>query len=200
MNVSEAIDARRAVKHFDPEFQIPESEFKALIDNAMKSPTSFNIQHWRFVRVVDQDKRNAIRTAAWDQAQITEASDLLIICGDVSAWNKSPERYWRNAPQESKDMMVSMLKDFYDGREWIQRDEVMRSVGIAAQTLMLSAKEKGYDTCPMIGFDQDEVAKIINLPNDHAIGMIVVVGKAAKEAHPRAGSIEYTDALIENNF
>ncbi len=64
--------------------------------------------------------------------------------------------------------MVPMIKDFYDGREWIQRDEALRSVGIIAESFDVDRGTMALDTCPMIGFDQDEVGKIINLPDDHS--------------------------------
>lgn len=200
MKISEAVAARRAVKHYDPDHVMPEDDFKALMDLAMQSPTSFNIQNWRFVNVTDKAKRVELRKAAWDQAQVTDASVVLVMCADVKSWEKDPARYWRNAPQEVGELMVSMIGPFYEGREWIQRDEGMRSVGMAAQTLMLSAKEMGYDSCPMIGFDQDAVAEIINLPDDHAIGMMLVIGKQSKAPNPRGGSIEYNEAVIENSF
>ena len=200
MKVSQALDARRAVKHFDPDHKMSEAEFKQMMESVLKSPTSFNIQHWRFVRVVDTDKRAQIRAAAWDQAQVTDASELLVLCGDIQAWNKEPERYWSHAPQETQDILVPMIGKFYEGREWIQRDEVMRSVGIAAQSLMLLAKEMGYDTCPMIGFDQEVVSKIINLPDDHAIGMILAIGKQEKQPHARGAQIAYDEAVVTDKF
>ena len=63
----------------------------------------------------------------------------------------------------------------------------MRSCGMAAMTIMLAAKEMGYDTCPMDGFDFDAVGKLLNLPADHIPTMFVVVGKPLKEASPGSG-------------
>lgn len=200
MRVSEAVEARRAVKHYDADHVMSEEDFRTLMDLALRSPTSFNIQNWRFVRVKDKEKRDAIRAAAWDQAQVTDASELLILCADVKAWNKDPARYWRNAPQETADILVPMIGQFYEEREWMQRDEAMRSVGIAAQTIMLAAQEMGYDTCPMVGFDFDAVSEIIRLPEDHVIGMVVVIGQAAQPAHAHGGDIPYDEAVIENTF
>ena len=76
----------------------------------------------------------------------------------------------------------------------------MRSCGIAAQTLMLAAKALGYDTCPMIGFDPDAVAKLINLPEKYVVAMLVVVGKAEKPARVRGGQLPMTEVVIENKF
>lgn len=200
MKVSEALEKRRAIKNFDASHEMPAAEFKKMMDLVLKSPTSFNIQNWRFVHVTDQDKRAEIKAAAWNQAQITDASALIILCADVKSWAKDPARYWKNAPSASADVLVPMIGSFYEGREWIQRDEAFRSVGIAAQSLMLLSAEMGYESCPMIGFDQDAVAKTINLPEDHVIGMIVTIGKATSPAHARGGAIDYAEAVIENNF
>lgn len=82
----------------------------------------------------------------------------------------------------------------------MQRDEAMRSVGIVAQTIMLAAKAMGYDSCPMIGFDGEQVAEIINLPDDHVIGMMLVVGKAVKPAWPKPGQLSLDDVLIKDLF
>lgn len=200
MHIFDAIKQRRAVKHYDPEHKITDEELKQLMELTIQAPTSFNIQHWRFVQVKDKDKRIALRKAAWDQAQVTDASAIFVLCGDIKAWNKQPERYWKNAPQETQDILIPMIKPFYEGREWIQRDEVMRSAGLAAQTMMLSAKAMGYDSCPMIGFDQDQVAEIINLPDDHVICMMIAVGKETKPAFSKPGQLPISDILIEDSF
>jgi nitroreductase len=200
MNVIEAVHQRRAVKHYDPEFEMPQNDFDQLMTTAIQSPTSFNIQNWRFVRVQDKETRKQIRTAAWDQAQITDASELLIICADIKSWEKSPERYWQNAPKEVQDFMVPAIDNFYRGYDWLQRDEAMRSAGIVAQTIMLTAKELGYDSCPMVGFNQDEVAKIIKLPDDHVICMFVVIGKATQPARPKGGQLSLNEVLFSNCF
>ena len=99
-----------------------------------------------------------------------------------------------------RDFLVPAIDGYYRGKAQVQRDEAMRSCGIAAQTLMLAAKEMGYDTCPMDGFDFDAVGKLINLPADHAIAMFVVVGKAVQPPYPRSGPVTMDEAIIHNRF
>ncbi len=200
MQTIEAIQKRRAVKHFDPNHKLTESEIEQLFSLTLLSPTSFNIQNWRFVNVVDPEERKQIRSAAWDQSQVTEASALIVLCANLASWNDRPERYWQNAPKEIQDRLIPMIRSFYDGREQMQRDEAMRSCGIAAQTIMLTAKSMGYDSCPMVGFDFDKVAEIINLPSNHVIGLIIVVGKALSEARERGGQLPINEVVIKNKF
>ncbi len=200
MDVFTAVEMRRAVKHFDPEYEMSEEEIKRILSYAMLSPTSFNIQHWRFVVVKDKELRKKIREAAWNQPQVTDASLLIVLCADTKAWEKDPERYWRNAPEEVRKYVVPAIDSFYRGRDFVQRDEAIRSCGIAGQTIMLVAKAMGYDSCPMIGFDFDKVGKLINLPQDHVIGMMIAVGKAVKPAWPKPGQLSYEDVVIIDKF
>lgn len=200
MDTFEAIYGRRAVKHYDPRHELTEEEIGQLMEAAVQAPTSFNIQHWRFVLVRDKALRKEIRAVANDQAQVTDASLLIVITADVKAWQKSPERYWRDAPPDVAKMLVSWLGPFYDGKPELQRDEAMRSCGLAGQTIMLAAKAMGYDSCPMIGFDSDAVARLVNLPEDHVISFMLAVGKATKPAWPKPGQLPLDDVVVHNRF
>lgn len=200
METFDAIYKRRSVKQYDANHTMTEDEIEKLMEAAIQSPTSFNIQNWRFVLVKDPELRKKIRAAAWDQAQVTDASVLILLTADVKSWSKSPERYWKNAPAETSELMVSMMKPFYEGKEQLQRDEAMRSCGIAGQTIMLSAKAMGYDSCPMIGFDPVQVAELINLPEDHVISFMITVGKAIQPAAPKGGQLALKEVVIHDSF
>ena len=200
MNVTQAITERRSVKAFDPQHRMSEQEINQLMSLAMLSPTAFNIQNWRFVLVTDPVLRQQIRAASWDQAQVEDASLLIVLTADLNAWAKQPERYWKNAPKAASDVLVSMIGQYYQSNDQVQRDEAMRSCGMAATTLMLAAKEMGYDTCPMDGFDFAAVSKLLNLPADHIPSMFVVVGKALKAAAPRGGQLAMDEVVVYNQF
>ncbi len=200
MNVTNAIETRRSIKSYDASHKMSEAEINQLISLTMLSPTAFNIQHWRFVLVEDAALRKQIQDVSWNQAQVTEASALIVLVADVQAWAKQPERYWKDAPQAVQDFLVPAITQYYTGNPQAQRDEAMRSCGMAAMTMMLAAKEMGYDTCPMDGFDFEAVAKLLNLPADHIPTMFVTVGKAKKEAWPRGGQLSIKDVLIKNKF
>ena len=200
MNVIEAIQTRRSIKHYDTNHKMTQTEIESLLSLAMLSPTAFNIQHWRFVVVTDPVLRQQIRAVSWNQAQVEEASLLIVLTADLQAWAKQPSRYWANAPQHVQDYLVPAIGHYYENNERAQRDEAMRSCGIAAQTIMLTAKEMGYDTCPMDGFDFDAVAQLLNLPADHTPAMFITVGKAIKPAMPRAGQLDISEVVIYNKF
>ena len=200
MDAIEAIRQRRAVKHFDPNHRLAADEIKLLLDVAAQAPSSFNIQHWRIVNVTDPSLRVQLREAAFDQAQVTDASLLFVVCTDTKAWEKDPQRYWIHAPKEAQDILVPWISPFYSGKEQLQRDEAMRSVGLILQTLMIGAKAMGYDSCPMIGFDIEKVGELVKLPSDYAVGAMLVIGKGIKPAWPKPGFISASEMVVENHF
>ena len=200
MDIFEAIRSRRAVKHFDPNHRIGDEEVTRLLEAAVLAPTSFNIQHWRFVVVRDPAVRQSIRAVGNDQAQMTEASLLVVMTADVDAWKKEPQRYWRNAPPAVAELLVNWMGPFHEGKPQLQRDEAQRSIGMAMQTLMLAAQGLGYDSCPMIGFDHEAVAKLIRLPADHCMGPMVAIGKRTQDPWPKPGQLPLSEVVITDRF
>ena len=200
MKTVDAIRSRRAVKHYDADHRMSQDEINEILSLAVLSPTAFNIQNWRYVVVSDPELRGKIKDVAWGQAQVTDASLLIVLCADLKSWEKEPGRYWAKSPKEVQDFMLPAIDAYYRDKDQVQRDEAMRSCGIAAQTLMLAAKAMGYDSCPMDGFDFDKVAELINLPDDHVIAMFVAVGKGIREAWPRPGQLPLDEVIVRNTF
>ena len=200
MQVNEAVRTRRSVKWYDAEHQMPEQTFSTLMQHAILAPTAFNIQNWRFVRVTDPEQRKAIRAVAWDQAQVTDASELLVLCFDNKSWAHEPQRYWSNAPQEVQDFLLPALDAYYRDKPQVERDEGMRSCGLVGMNIMLMAEELGYQSCPMDGFDFEAVARIINLPADHTIAFMIAIGKGTKEPWPKPGQLSLDEVIVSNRF
>lgn len=200
VNVGEAIVKRRSIQDFDPNHTITQEEIHELIQASILSPSAFNIQHWRFVHVSDPALRQQMRDIAWNQVQVTEASALIMVCMDINAWDKQPERYCANTPKERQAGVIAATRGTYADNEQLQRDEAFRSASLASMTLILKAQEMGYESCVLGGFDFDKAAGIIKLPDDHAICMMITLGKALKPAFPRAGQLPMSDVLFNNTF
>jgi len=199
MDTFDAIKTRRSIKSFQ-DHEMSKDEINKLLEAALLSPTSYNIQNWRFVIVTNQQLKDKLCELSYGQRQVAEASLVIILCADLKAWEKDPERYWKNLPEEPRKSLANAIRQSYSGNSTLEKDEAMRSCGFAAQTIMLGARSMGYDTCPMEGFDFAKVGKLINLPSDHIITMMVVVGKKAKEAGPRGGQLPLSEVVFENSF
>jgi nitroreductase len=200
MDVFEAIETRRAIKKFDSTYKMSSEDVQKLMEHVILAPTSYNQQNWRFVYVTDQDVKEKISVAARGQAQPKDGSLVVVLCGDMTAWKTEPLRYWKNHPTEKQETVKASLERKYDGNPQNQRDEAVRSCGMAAQTIMLAARQMGLDSCPMVGFEYDDLAKVINLPDEHLIVMMVVVGKRAEDASQRGGQLPLDHVAFENSF
>ena len=200
MDTFDAIKTRRAIKKFDSTYKISTEDVKALQELTILSPTSYNQQNWRFVYVTDQMVKDKISKAARDQAQPKDGSLVIVLCGNLNAWKDEPLRYWKNNTPEKQELVKNSLARKYENHPENRRDEAMRSCGFAAQTIMLAARQMALDSCPMVGFEYDELAEIIQLPKDHMIVMIVVVGKRAEDAAERGGQLPLDDVFFENHF
>ena len=201
MDVLEAIYKRRSVKEFDRNFVIPAEDEHKLLEAMIQAPTSFNIQHWRFCLLKSPELRRKISIEfGGGQSQMTDASLLVLFAADVKAWAKGPDRYWSNATEKLRDVVVPAIGPFHEGRERYQRDEAQRSIGMAMQTLMVAAQGLGYESCPMIGFDHDKVSEVVKLPADYVIGPMVAIGKGTKDPWPKPGQLPLGEVVVTDSF
>ncbi len=199
MELIDTIKQRRSVKYFDPHHTMPDEELRHLLSLAMLSPSSFNMQHWRFIAVRDAGIKEQLCEASWYQRQVRDASLVLVIACDLSA-HEGVARCWEDAPAEVQQKMVPMIQGFYRGQEQLIRDEGARSAGLVGMTLMLLAVDLGYDSCPLIGFDAKKVMSILNLPEEYPPMLMITIGKALKPARPRPGLLRLEEAVRLERF
>jgi len=200
MDTFEAIKTRRAIKKFDNSYKMSSEDIKSLMEHVILSPTSYNQQNWRFITITEQDVKDKISKAARDQAQPKDGSLVIILCGNMNAWKEEPLRYWKNNTPEKQELVKNSLSKKYADSPQNRRDEAIRSCGFAGQTIMLAARQMGLDSCPMVGFEYDELADIIKLPDDHLIVLMIVIGKSLEPAGERGGQLPLNQVVFENHF
>jgi len=185
MEFSEIVQQRFSVKSYDPEKTISDAELRGLFDEVVLSPSSFNLQHWSFVAVKDSAVKKQLKEAAWGQAQMEDCSVAVLVCGKLDAHKDAPEIY-KEAPGEIQEKVLPLVQGFYEGKEQMQRDEAIRSASLAAMTMMYGAVNRGWGTCPMIGFDPEAVTKILKLTPNLIPVMFVVLGHQKDAPRPRS--------------
>jgi len=155
------IRRRVSTERFDAERELSEQQIRELIEDAVCAPSSFNIQHWRFIAVRRPKDKKRLKAAAYGQAVVTEAAVTFIILGDTRAAEKLPQ-IMQDAvecgalPQRKAEAWVRMAQKIYadKGRA---RDEAIRSGSLAAMVMMLAAAARGLSTCALSGFDPEQV-------------------------------------------
>ena len=200
LSVGQAMNSRRSIKYFDPDYHLDQDKVDYIIQNAKLSPSAFHIQHWRFLIVQNKELKKRIREASYGQPQPEEASLLMILCADLKAWEKDPVRYALHRDDTHREKSAKNIQRYYEGNDRHERDDAMRSVGLVAMSIMLLASEMGLDSCPMTGFDFKKVSELIKLPGDYIIGMMIAIGKRKEDPPPRGSILENDEILKIDTF
>ncbi len=174
---------RYATKHFDPAREIPGETWDALEKSLVLTPSSFGLQPWKFLVVLDREIRRDLAAASWGQAQVTQASHYVVLTarteidsGDIDAWIDRLSEV-QGTPLEKFAPLRSVIEAFILPME----REVLsgwnaRQVYIALGQFMAAAAVIGVDTCPMEGLDPARYDDILGLEGS---GYTTVVACAA---------------------
>lgn len=183
MEFSDLARARRSARVYAPDARIDDAELEAIFAEVILSPSSFNLQHWQFVVVRDAARKQTLRVLCYGQAQVEQCAALVLVCGRLNA-HEDAERLYADEAAATRDKYVPMIKGVYHERAALQREEAIRSGALAAMSLMYAARNRGWDSGPMIGFDAVKVAALLALPPTSVPVMMVTLGRAAADALP----------------
>ncbi|WP_100372936.1 nitroreductase family protein [Bacillus sp. FJAT-45037] len=204
LGLFQTIEERHSVRKYEPGVEIPVEELNQMLETAAMAPSSWNLQHWRFLVIDDQKKKEELLPIAYNQKQIVDCSAVVVILGDLEA-SKEAEGVYAAAvengfmTEQIKDTLVGQIEKAYEGDTTYPRDEAFLNASLAAMQLMLAAKAKGYDTVPMGGFNRDSFVKAFNVPNRFTPVMLLPIGKAATPAH-RSARKPLEEVIIRNSF
>ncbi|UUZ82869.1 nitroreductase family protein [Paenibacillus sp. P26] len=190
--------SRHSVRKYERDVVIPDAELNEILDLAAGAPSSWNLQHWRFLVVREQANKDRLLPLAYGQQQVSDSSVTVIVLGDLQANLAAPVVY-ADAPPEVRNTMIGQIEATYAGDPHIARDEAIRNASLAAMQLMLAAKAKGYDSVPMGGYDADAVVKALSIPDRYLPVMMIAIGKAASPARPTA-RLPLSDQVIYESF
>ncbi|MFS8895639.1 nitroreductase family protein [Synechococcus sp. R3-13] len=118
MDALTALKERISADKLDPSRRLSEAEIRELVAYATEAPSSFNIQHWRFVAVTDPEDKERLKSLAYNQQKVADASVVFIILGDLRGYEKLPEIVQRSVaagilPPEKAEGWVNMAQATY---------------------------------------------------------------------------------------
>jgi nitroreductase len=166
----EKLNWRYATKKMDPTKTVPEDKVERIVESARLAPTSSGLQPFEVIVVTNKDVRAKIQEIAWNQAQVTEGSHLLVF----AAWdNYTPERInhmfdlvneERGFTNEGWENYRRMLLGTYPGRdEQVNFEHAARQAYIGFGMAVAAAAFEGVDATPMEGFDPAKLDEILGL-------------------------------------
>ncbi|SEN53588.1 putative NAD(P)H nitroreductase [Terribacillus saccharophilus] len=180
---TELVNERRSASNFLPDNPITKKELDEIFNLVKLGPSAFNLQHTNYVVVSDPEKKQKLKDAANGQYKIESSSAVILVLGDKEAFQQAADIYkglnlLGIINKQEYDFMVNDTVSFYEERgQEFHRDEAIRNASLSAMLFMLAAKEKGWDTCPMIGFDADKVKEVLDVPAQYEAVLMITIGK-----------------------
>jgi len=148
MDFYKVIRTRRSVRSYKPD-PVPEEVLNRVLEAVRIAPSGSNRQPWKFIIVKDEELKKQMVAACRNQSFVAEAPLIIVACGYNIHWNRGG--YMGD---------MSMLVD----------------VSIAFTHLILSARAEGLGTCWIGSFNNEEVKKILNVPEDANVVAITPLG------------------------
>ncbi|TSB45172.1 nitroreductase family protein [Alkalicoccobacillus porphyridii] len=188
LGLFQTIEERHSVKNYDPDFVLSQEDLEDILHAANLAPSSWNLQHWRFLVINEQSKQEELLPIAYNQQQIVDASAVIAILGDLEA-NKEADSITQSAVDagfmsgEVKHLLVDQINKAYESSAAVGHQLALVNASLAAMNLMLAAKAKGFDTCPMGGFNAQKFLESFDIPKRYVPIMLISLGKALKPAH-----------------
>lgn len=189
MQFKDIVMSRYATKKFDGK-KIPQAKINELLELVRFAPSAMNLQPWKIKVITDQKLKEQLKEASWNQEQITTCSHLLVFCAntDFDGLIGKLEIAMTNAgvPEERKEVSIQIARELAMKMSPGQRVAWAQCmVFLALGNALNGAKEFGFDSCPMGGFDPEAYSRILNLPQHIVPTVLCPVGYAADKPMPK---------------
>ncbi|VAX20564.1 Oxygen-insensitive NAD(P)H nitroreductase / Dihydropteridine reductase [hydrothermal vent metagenome] len=184
-NFLNAMQFRHACKLFDENKKVAKTDLDFILETGRLSPSSFGVEHWRFIVVQSADLKKKLKSACYDQPQVGTASAVVVILGlkeDLKPGSEYIQKMFKRLqmPEEKYEAMLGFYKFMVD-----QLDITWWSISqchIAGANMMTSAASIGIDSCPIGGYDMKKVKDVLGVDsNKYTVGLIIPFGYRVNE-------------------
>ena len=189
MSIIDQLHWRYATKKFDSTKKIAADKLNTLLDAVQLSPSSYGLQTYKILVVEDADVRQQLRAAGYGQAQITDASQVIIFASETTIDEARVNEYvdliaeTRNMDRsylaDYEKMMVGAINNMPQDKKinWSHKQAY-----IALGVLLTAAAELLIDACPMEGFDGPKFDEILGLKEKGlTVSVIAPIGYRAED-------------------
>lgn len=209
-----AYQFRHATKEFDPNKEIPEEDFRFILETGRLSPSSFGFEPWRFVVVQNQELREKIKNASWGAfGKLPEASHFVLVLARTKKDTKYDSQYLQDHFRNTLGMPEEMMEKYLQRIEEFQKsdfdllegdrplfDWACKQSYIALGNMMTAAAQIGIDSCPIEGFDIEKMNKLLGeegLIEDGSFGLSVMCAFGYRVKDPRPKTRRPFDDIVK---
>ncbi|MBP2057095.1 nitroreductase [Lactobacillus colini] len=197
----DVLTGRHSVRRFDPKVKISRDEMKEMLAETITAPSACNLQAWKFIVVDTQEGRSKLHQyfMKFNFPQIDDSSAVLLVFGNTLA-HKKYGQLWHKMYEDkkvTKEAMEAALNTFmplyeHASQEMLNAD-AMVDASLASMQFMLVAREHGYDTNAMAGYDASKAAIIMGLdPKQYIPVMAIAIGKHDFSAEDEITTTRYS--------
>ena len=167
--IIEDLNWRYACKKFDASKKLDQEQVDTLLESLRLTASSYGIQPWKFLLVRNKELREKLVGAAYNQAQVKDASDLIILCRPAEINEKIMEDYVndicrvRDQKPEELEGFKKMIMNVANKEEAWKVNWAKNQIYIALGTLLTTCAAMRIDSCPMEGFVPSKVDEILEL-------------------------------------
>jgi len=188
-SIIENLNWRYATKKFDATKRITPEHLQILKDAVRLTASSYGLQPYQVIMLESPELRQKVKEVAWNQAQVTDASDVMILANISNVGIKEVKDYIENMAQV-REISTESLKGFEDMMTNVvttlspedKANWTAKQAYIALGTLLTAAAELKIDATPMEGFDKDAVNKILGLTEKGlSAALIIPLGYRSEE-------------------
>ncbi len=162
MDFWRTVETRYSVRSFDVNADVSPETVERLLATAIRAPSAGNRQPWHYYVVRDRSLRRGLSTAAYNQAFISQAPVVIVVCADAQ---KSAQRYGKRGQE------LYCLQD----------------TAAAIEHILLGAVALGLGGCWVGAFDEGQASSVLDLPRRHRPIAILPIGKPIGEPTRRTG-------------
>jgi len=207
MDFFETVKTRRSIRKYTSR-AVPAEVIQKALDAALLAPNSSNLQTWEFYWVKSADKKAKLVEACMSQSAARTAQELVVIVANPALWKKTNPKmaefittvnapklvatyYQKLVPFTYGTWYLAPLKWLiYNGvglfRPMVRtpvshrdvQEVAVKSAALASENFMLAITAQGFSTCPMEGFDECRVKRLLKLPFGSRVVMVISVGEA----------------------
>lgn len=177
---------RRSIRKYDSSVKISKEEMAKMIEDATCAPSSVNMQPWRFLVIESEEgKATLAPLARFNQLQVETSSAMIAVFGDLNSFENGEDIYSKAVelgymPTEVKEKQMAALTNYYANLSpEVNKETVLIDGGLVSMQFMLTARAHGYDTCPIGGFEKDQIAEAFGMDKERYVPvMLISIGKA----------------------
>ncbi|MWC31321.1 NAD(P)H-dependent oxidoreductase [Paenibacillus sp. MMS18-CY102] len=213
-DILSAYQFRHATKSFDPARQISDEDFGFILETGRLSPSSYGFEPWQFLVIQNKAVREKLRAVTWGaQGTLPTASHFLVLLArtkeGVHADAPHITHMMKNVqqlPPEVQDGKRSMYRKFQEtdfnlyGDDRYLFDWASKQTYIALGNMLTAAALIGIDSCPIEGFDQAAVNRVLveeGLLDPQQFGVSVMAAFGYRASEPRPKTRQTLDDVVQ---